>query len=206
MNCFCCSNELTHYKGKMYSWDVVNEVFEWNGGIRKSVFYNFFGESYISDAFILARKIDPKTKLYINDYNIESNNTKSNDMYNLVKKMRAAGVPIDGVGFQCHFNVGQVPKDMEQVMQRFIDLGVEIAVTELDVYIDGGLTDEKVKQQAEDYATVYRTCAKLPKCVGVTVWDWCDKYSYAKDRFADMWDVNIKPKPAVAAVLKALKE
>lgn len=192
----------------MYAWDVVNEVFEWNGTIRtNSPFYKYFGESYISDSFILARKVDPKAKLYINDYNIESNNGKSNDIYNLVKSYRAKGVPIDGVGFQGHFNTGMVPKEFPQVLKKFTDLGVEVAITELDIQIlNQPASKADIEQQAKDYAFVYKACQDLPKCVGVTVWDWCDRYSYTKKTTADMWDVNIKPKPAVEAVKAVLKK
>lgn len=199
---------MTLYRGRMYSWDVVNEAFESNGTIRTdSIFYKTFGEWYITYFFTLARMVDHKTKLYINDYNIESNNGKSNDVYNLVKKLRAQGVPIDGVGFQSHFNVGNVPKEFKQVLQRFIDMGVEVAITELDVSIPNPpATKEQLEQQARDYAFVYKTCQELKKCVGVTVWDWCDRYSYAKLKEADLWDVNLKPKPAVKAVKDVLKK
>lgn len=200
-------NELTRYKGKFYAWDVVNEVFEWNGTIRTdSVFYKNFGESYIADAFTLARKIDPSTKLYMNDYNIESMNGKSNDVYNMVKKLKAQGVPIDGVGFQSHFTAGNVPKEFEQVLKRFIDIGVEVAITELDVQIKPPADKAQLEQQAKDYANVYKICKSLEKCVGVTVWGWVDKYSYTRATEADLWDVNFKPKPAVKAIIDVLKK
>lgn len=98
-----------HYKGQLYSWDVVNEVFDDSGNLRKSLWYNAFGESYIAEAFKLAHAADPIVKLYINDYNIEYNNAKSTALYNLVKKLKGQGVPIHGVGFQGHFIIGQVP-------------------------------------------------------------------------------------------------
>lgn len=199
-------NEVTHYKGKFYAWDVVNEVFEWNGTIRHSIFYNNFGESYISDAFILARQLDPSAKLYINDYNIETFNGKRNDVYNLVKKMKAKGVPIDGVGFQGHFTVGNVPKELEENMRKMSEeLNVEVAITELDIGMQAPADKAKLEQQAKDYAAVYRACQNVKRCVGVTVWDWCDRYSYDIKNLADLWDVNLKPKPAVDAVKAVLK-
>lgn len=199
-------NELTRYKGKFYSWDVVNEVFEWNGTIRTtSIFYKNFGEQYISDAFILARKIDPSTKLYINDYYIESINAKSNDVYNLVKKLKSQGVPIDGVGFQSHFDSGKIPKDFEKNLQRFTDLGVEVALTELDIKIEMPATEAKIKQQADDFASVYRICQNNKKCVGVTVWGISDLYSYTRANQGVLWDENFKPKLAVKEVEDVLK-
>lgn len=211
---------MTHYKGKIYAWDVVNEVFEFNGTLRRdSIYYQNFGESYIADAFILARQTDPSTKLYINDYAIESISDKSNGLYEFVKKLRNEGVPIDGVGFQCHFNIGEQvpavletilkplnPNELEQVLKRFIDLGVEVSLTELDVGSYEQVDDSLLQKQAEDFATSYKICKSLSRCVGVTTWDYTDKYTYAPERSAALWDTNIEPKPAVKAVKKALRK
>lgn len=98
-----------HYKGQLYAWDVVNEAFDDSGNLRRSIWYNTFGESYIGEAFKLAHAADSSVNLYINDYNIEYNNAKSNALYNLVKKLKGQGIPIHGVGFQGHFIIGQVP-------------------------------------------------------------------------------------------------
>jgi endo-1,4-beta-xylanase len=73
--------------------------------------------------------------LYINDYNIESMNNKSMVHAELAKSMLAAGVPIDGVGFQCHFIGGTVPEDLAETMAMFTDMGLEVALTELDVRV-----------------------------------------------------------------------
>lgn len=174
--------------------------------MNHSLYYNNFGESYISDAFVLAKKIDPQAKMYINDYNIEGINDKSDGMYDLVKRMKAKGVPIDGVGFQGHFTVGSIPKDLQKNLERFIALGVEVAITELDISMPGSTDKSKVEQQAKDYAYVFQTCQNLKKCVGVTVWDWCDKFSYNPSNQAELWDVNIKPKPAVDAIKAVLRK
>lgn len=211
---------MTHYKGKVIAWDVVNEVFEFNGTLRRdSIYYQNFGETYIADAFILARQIDPSAKLYINDYAIESINDKSNGLYEFVKKLLSQGVPIDGVGFQGHFNIGGkippeyetilkplIPDEFEQVLKRFIDLGIEVCLTELDVGSYEEVDDSLLKKQAEDFATAYKICKSLSRCAGVTTWDFTDKHTYAPERSAALWDANIEPKPAVQAVKKVLKK
>lgn len=193
---------MRRYKGKIYAWDVVNEVLEENGQLRNNIFYQKFGESYITRAFKLARRADPEAKLYINDYSIEySNSNKTEGMYNLVRKLKSAGVPIDGVGFQSHFHEGGVPVNLEETLKKFIDLGVEVAITELDIQSKGN-----EEQQAKDYAMVFDVCAKLPKCVSVSVWGWSDKYAFNKAGRPSLWDSSLQPKRSVSAVQTVLKQ
>lgn len=191
---------MSHYKGQLYCWDVVNEVFEYNGQLRSSIFSKNFGESFIADAFNAAKKADSSAKLYINDYGIEAVNSKSTGLYNLVKKLKSQGVPIEGVGFQTHLTAGQVPASFEENLRRFTALGVEVALTEVDIASNGNQ-----QQQAKDYAKVFEICQNNNKCVGVTVWGWTDKYSWISGKQACMWDSNFQPKPAVAAVEAVLK-
>lgn len=183
----------------------MNEVIEYNGQLRNSTWSTHFGESFIADAFQIARKSDPAAKLYINDYTIEGINAKSNGLYNLVKKLKGQGVPIDGVGFQAHFSSNGVPSDFEENLKRFIALGVEVALTELDVTIKAPADQNKLQQQAKDFARAYTVCESFSKCVGVTVWGWTDRYSYNRAGMPCMWDDNFKPKPALAAVEAVLK-
>lgn len=173
-----------------------------NGTLRKTIWSENFGESYISEALTLARKTDPKVKLYINEYHSESISSKSTYLYNLVKRLKAKGVPIDGIGFQGHLSVDTgLTADFERNLKRFVALGVEVAITELDVRS----SSDKYAEQAKIYAKVYQICEDVPKCVGVTVWGFTDKYSYAKGSTPCMWDKNFQAKPAVAAVAAVLK-
>jgi len=204
------NDTITHFKGKIYAWDVLNEIFNDDGTNRDSVFHKNFGMKYVSDAFKDAHAVDPTVKLYINDYSTEGKNKKSDALYNLVKQFKSDGVPVHGVGFQAHFLSGQVPQDMESNMKRFADLGLDVAVTELDIRIDLPPTEAKLQQQAKDYAFVVKSCLNIPTCVGVTFWGITDKYSWVPGFFKGQgdalpFDANYKPKPAVAAMLAALK-
>jgi endo-1,4-beta-xylanase len=204
------TTEATHYKGKVYSWDVVNEPFNEDGSFRQDVFFNAFnGSGYIADALRTAHAADPNAKLYLNDFNIEGMGTKSNAMFALVQSLKSQGVPIDGVGFESHFILGQVPSSMQANMQRFAALGVDVAVTELDDRIQLPASQANLQQQASDFAAVVNDCLAVSRCVGVTQWGVGDADSWIPGAFsgfgaATMYDQNYQPKPAFTAVSNAL--
>ncbi|WP_037608559.1 endo-1,4-beta-xylanase [Streptacidiphilus rugosus] len=203
------TTEATHYKGKVYSWDVVNEPFNEDGTLRQDAFYAAMGSGYIADALRTAHAADPGAKLYLNDYNIEGENAKSDAMYNLVSSLKAQGVPIDGVGLESHFILGQVPSTLQANMQRFAALGVNVAVTELDDRIQLPASSANLSQQASDYAAVVNACLTVTGCVGVSQWGVGDADSWIPGTFsgygaATMYDNNYQPKPAYSAVVTAL--
>ncbi|KAH7911076.1 endo-1,4-beta-xylanase C precursor [Hygrophoropsis aurantiaca] len=196
-----CSTLVGHYKGQIYSWDVINEPFNDDGTWRSDVFYNTLGTSYVSIALQAARTADPAAKLYINDYNIEGTGAKSTAMVNLVKQLQADGVPIDGVGIQAHLIVGEVPSTLQANIEQFTALGVEVAITELDIRMTLPSTAALLAQQKSDYQTVIAACNAVSGCVGVTIWDYTDKYSWVPSTFSGQgaacpWDENLVKKPA----------
>jgi endo-1,4-beta-xylanase len=203
------TTEVNHFKGKIFAWDVVNEPFNDDGSLRQDVFFNAMGSGYIADALRTARAADPSAKLYLNDYNIEGENAKSNAMYSLIQSLKSQGVPIDGVGLESHFIVGQVPSSLLANMQRFAALGVDVAITELDDRIQLPTSTTTLNQQATDFATVVKDCLAVPRCVGITQWDVSDADSWVPGTFsgwgaATMFDNNYQPKPAYTAVQNAL--
>jgi len=199
------TDEVTHYKGKIYAWDVVNEVFEENGNLRDSVWHKNLGNNFIAEAFKIAHAADPNAKLYINDYNVESKNAKSDALYKLVSQLKSEGVPVHGVGFQSHFISGGLPHDLTTNLERFSALGLDVAITELDIRIQSPTTPAKLAQQAKEYASVIKSCLSVSRCVGVTIWGVTDKYSWIHDGNPLPWDNNFHAKPAVAAIEAALK-
>ena len=203
------TTEASHYKGQIYAWDVVNEPFNGDGSLVSDVFYKAMGSGYIADALRTAHAADPSAQLYLNDYSIEGENAKSNAMYSLVQSLLAQGVPINGVGFESHYIVGQVPSSLLANMQRFAALGVNVAVTELDDRIQLPASTANLNQQATDYATVVRDCLQVSRCVGVSQWGVGDADSWIPGTFsgwgaATMYDQNYQPKPAYSAALSAL--
>ncbi|MFJ5229136.1 endo-1,4-beta-xylanase [Kitasatospora sp. NPDC088391] len=203
------TTEATHYKGQLYSWDVVNEPFNEDGTLRADAFSNAMGSGYIADALRTARAADPAAKLYLNDYNIEGLGAKSDAMYQLVSSLKSQGVPIDGVGFESHFIVGQVPGSLKANIQRFTALGVNVAITELDDRMPVPASAANLAQQATDYANVVNSCLAITGCVGVSQWGVGDPDSWIPGAFsgygaATMYDDNYQPKSAYHAAVTAL--
>ncbi|MBO9683965.1 MAG: endo-1,4-beta-xylanase, partial [Flavisolibacter sp.] len=123
----------SRYDGKIDSWDVVNEALNEDGTLRNSIFLQKLGDNYIVEAFRLAQKAAPNTKLYYNDYNIEQPKKRAGAI-EIVKKIKAAGVRIDGVGIQGHWHMDNPPlENIEQSIKEFAALGVEVMFTELDL-------------------------------------------------------------------------
>jgi endo-1,4-beta-xylanase len=201
--------EATHYKGDCYAWDVVNEPFNSDGSFVSDPFFNAMGSGYIADALRTAHAADPNAKLYLNDFGIEGENAKSNAMFSLAQSLLAQGVPLNGIGFESHFILGQVPSDMQANMQRFANLGLDVAVTELDDRITLPATSANLTQQATDFSNVVKDCLGVSRCVGVTQWAVGDADSWVPGMFsgqgaATMFDQNYNPKPAFTAVQSTL--
>ena len=88
--------------------------------------------------------------------------------------------------------MGQVPSTFQQNLQRFADLGLDVAVTELDVRMTLPRTTALDTQQAADYKSVVATCLAVTRCVGVTIWDYTDKYSWVPSVFSGQGQIASK--------------
>lgn len=159
------------YKGRIHSWDVVNEAFAdgGSGQHRPSVFQNLLGNGFIEQAFRTARSADPAAKLCYNDYNIEDwNAAKTQGVYRMVRDFKARGVPIDCVGLQAHFGAGGPPASFRTTLSSFAALGVDVQITELDI----------AQAPTAAYANTVRACMNVSRCTGITVWGIRDSDSW----------------------------
>jgi endo-1,4-beta-xylanase len=132
-----------HFKGDIDSWDVVNEVLSDRKGLRGgdegSRWLGIIGPDYIDKAFQFAREADPKAKLVINDYNLESDQRKRDEMVSLVRGMLARNVPVDAVGMQMHISITYPSiAEIRRSIEAFAALGVKVQITEMDVSIYSG--------------------------------------------------------------------
>jgi endo-1,4-beta-xylanase len=206
-----------HYKGKIYAWDVVNEALsDGSGALRTAAPWGPVGRDYIDLAFTEARKIDPATLLFYNDYNLETPGAKQDSAFALVSGMKARGVPIDGIGFQAHLlvnaNGGGAPTQAQLVstFQRFAALGLKIHITELDVRIQvPNPTAAALAGQQQAYTDVVAACLAVSACEAIVVWGVNDGESWIPGTFpgwgqALLFDDTLGRKATYTAVRTAL--
>ena len=206
---------VNRYKDVIYCWDVVNEAITDDRNAadpyRQSPLYKIAGDEFIAKAFEYAREADPKALLFYNDYN-ECDPVKSKRIYEMVKKMKAAGVPIDGIGMQGHYNIyGPTEKEVDDAIKLYKQVVNHIHVTELDIRVneemggqlrfsrEGVNVSDSIKQHlADQYARVFRVFRNhkdVVKCV--TFWNLSDRDSWLGARNYPLpFDTEYKPKMA----------
>jgi endo-1,4-beta-xylanase len=204
------TDEVTHFKGHIWQWDVVNEAFNDDGTMRDTLWLRAMGPGYIADAFRWAHQADPRALLFYNDYNIEGMGPKSDAVFALVKQLRAEGVPINGVGAQGHLDTQYgFPNQMQQNLQRFGNLGLKVALTEVDVRTTLPVTTPEQLAQNADYSQMLEACLLVRQCISYTVWGFGDAYSWVPGAFpsegsADIYDESLQPKAQYFALQQVL--
>ncbi|WP_309134007.1 endo-1,4-beta-xylanase [Cellulomonas sp.] len=192
----------SYYRGKIHSWDVVNEAFaDGSSGARRDSNLQRTGNDWIEAAFRAARAADPNAKLCYNDYNTDNwQHAKTQAVYRMVQDFKARGVPIDCVGFQAHFNSGNpVPSNYDVTLRNFAALGVDVQITELDIEGSGS-------SQAQQYQGVVQACLSVPRCTGITVWGVRDTDSWRASGTPLLFDGSGNKKAAYTSVLNQLNQ
>jgi endo-1,4-beta-xylanase len=185
---------VTHFRdtfpGTVVAWDVVNEAMNVMQGpmggmaiYRDSVFYRELGEGFIAEAFQIARAADPDVALFYNDFGVEgTNGAKSNGTFDMVSALVAAGVPVDGIGFQMHtgpLDQGPNAADFAANVARYAALGLEIEVTEMDVSLCSiGTNVLGLELQRFRYNRILSACFESPACRSVSLWGVADANSW----------------------------
>jgi endo-1,4-beta-xylanase len=209
------TNVVTHFKGVCYAWHVVNEAVDdlHTAGYRDTVFSRTIGPDYIPIAFSAAAAADPDVKLYYTDYGLEILAEKANAVVNIVQDLQARGIKIDGVGLQGHNVVGATPSrsSLATTLRKFTALGLEVAWTEVEIrHSELPPDDSALQQQSNDYAALVGSCLDVPECVGITVWQFTDKYNWvplsiATEGDACLWSKDYQRRPAYDGIVDLLR-
>ena len=186
------------YAGEIYEWDVANEIFQddWDaGGVRLRTEANPFLKAcaedpvaLIGDVFRWAHQADPEALLFLNDYNAEGINNKTNAYYALAQELLADGVPLHGFGAQGHLSLMYgFDNSIQANFERFTALGLKVAVIEADVRMphgeDGEPTPAQIALQAERYDKMLEACLNVPACSSFMVWGFDDARSWVPGVF-----------------------
>jgi endo-1,4-beta-xylanase len=203
---------MTHYKGKIKEWDIVNEaVARDSSGMRLGSGYaetvqnskwaaltdaanhNF---DYIDSAYTYARRADSSVLLFYNDYNCEGMGKKSEMVYNLVTRLKNQKL-IDGIGLQCHYhliadtgvNGAWNLSEMENNLKRLTGLGLRISFTEVDIRIPAprfpmtAVDSANLLRQRNEYASLLRLFLAQPNRECFYIWGVNDTQSWVPDVF-----------------------
>jgi endo-1,4-beta-xylanase len=220
---------VTRYKGKVTGWDVANEVVaDGTGELRTSVnspagtdiFYwaDHLGRNYIDSVFRWANAADPDAKLFINDYNLESDNRKLDSVIKIVNDLKNTGIPIHGIGTQMHISINTSDVGIDNMFQKLAATGLLINVSELDIRINPGntpgftATSALLDQQAQKYKYVaqsYFQYVPAAQRFGITVWNLTDADSWivlsGKQDFPTLFNSSYGKKSAYTGFLQGLK-
>jgi endo-1,4-beta-xylanase len=210
---------LAHFKGKVASWDVINEPVASNGVLVDNIWLRKLGVDYIFKAFKYAHDADPNVKLFINDYGQEFGGKKMTVLLDLVTKAKAKGIKIDGFGFQAHTVARIDPKMFYNNFKRTADAGLLVHLSEIDISVryqqadTFTLTDSIANQQGATWKGIvkaYLTAIPHSQQWGITTWGLGDKDSYFNKGYANidhdypmLFDRNYNPKPAYKGMVEA---
>lgn len=218
------TNVINHFGNKVISWDVVNEAMsdnpstpsDWKASLRKTPWYYAIGDDYVEQAFLIAREAidaDPDlqgVKLYYNDYN-EDNQKKAEAIYNMVKDLNdkyaaAHGGKklIDGIGMQAHYNMSTNPDNVKLSLEKFISLGVEISITELDIMCGSNstITADQAKAQGYLYAQLFKIFKEHAANISrVTIWGMDDGESWRRENSPLPFNADLQHKPAYDGII-----
>jgi endo-1,4-beta-xylanase len=214
------------YRSRIRGWDVVNEALNEDGTLRPTSWLTIIGEDYLAQAFRFAHEADPGAELYYNDYGLE-NAPKRRGAVELVRRLRAEGVPVTGVGLQGHNRMDwPIPAQEDSTIAAFAALGVRVMITELDIdvlpgpggtaadldpYRDG-LPDSVQRALAQRYADLFRVYLRhADDITRVTFWGVADGDSWlnnwpvrGRTNYPLLFDRRHRPKPAFDAVISVV--
>jgi endo-1,4-beta-xylanase len=207
---------VSHFKGKVYAWDVVNEAIDdGSSTYRASKWYTICGEDYIFEAFEAARAADPDALLFYNDYTA-IDPTKRDKIYDLLVKLKAQDL-VDGMGLQGHWNISYPANYLiNDALNKYKSLGLQIHITEMDVSVytsnsdpESAYTDALAQQQTIAYGRYFLAFRTFKEAItGITFWGLADDYTWldnfpvtGRKNYPLLFDENLDPKPAYFEII-----
>lgn len=173
------------YKGKVSSWDVVNEIATDEGKLRDCIWLQKIGPEYIELSFQYAHEADPDAILFYNDYGHEYSAKRRNFVRHLVDSFVVKKVPLHGIGIQMHTNINRSTADLRYAVTSAAVAKVKVHVSELDVAVnpdkkDITFTEELAEKQRRVYYDVAKVMADIPEeyQYGITMWGVNDPGSW----------------------------
>lgn len=210
---------VKHFKGRVASWDVVNEAFKDDGTLDKTtIWYKKLGPDYIARAFQYAHEADPAAILFYNDYGHEYGNFKRRGIVAYVNQLKERGIPIHGIGMQMHTRYNLSDDKFARAIKEVAATGLKVHISELDISLNPEsnkskkLTADLLKQQAAKYKFIVKIYNSIPKSqqFGITNWNvtdgdsWVPK-SYKRPDWPLLFDDKYQKKPAYQGVLDGVK-
>jgi endo-1,4-beta-xylanase len=200
---------VSHFKGNIAGWDVVNEAFNEDGTLRNSIWKQHVGEDYIEKAFIYAKQADSNALLFYNDYNLEFNLAKRDSVISYFNRLKLKGVKVDGIGLQMHIGIlFPSASQISEAINKVVNNNYMLHLSELDISVNQRSEDIEPSealfsaqaQLLENVITAYRQIPNQYQ-YGITVWGVTDKYTWIRSFFSRedyplLYDDNYNPKPA----------
>lgn len=208
---------VTHFKGKVKAWDVVNEAFNEDGSLRESIWLENMGNNYIEKAFIYAHEADPDALLFYNDYNLEWNSRKRNGVLKFFDELRGKGVRVDGMGLQMHIDAcNGKPLEYANAFDDVVDHEYLLHLSEIDISVNPKNKtvenlDDLLYDQAILLGKIVDDYNSLPAAYqyGMTFWGVSDAHSwirgfYNREDYPLLYDDNYQVKPCYCQLKRHL--
>jgi endo-1,4-beta-xylanase len=210
---------VSHFKGKVHSWDVMNEAFDDKGNLIPCIWLEKLGPEYIELAFRYAHECDPTALLFYNDYGQEFAGRKLQAIMAMVQDFKRRGVPISGLGLQMHTVLRMSTEQLAKAIQSAASTGLKVHISELEISVryqkpESFLLDSVLEsQQAQKYIGVFQAYMRIPRVqqFGITTWNVSDADSFRNSKirnhdFPLLFDMNFKPKAAYRALVNEMRK
>ncbi|MDQ3046828.1 MAG: endo-1,4-beta-xylanase [Bacteroidota bacterium] len=207
-----------HCKGKIKSWDVLNEAFNDDGSLRENIWLKNIGESYIEKCFTYAAEADPQATFFYNDFDLESRPEKLDAVLKHFSALKSKGVRIDGIGMQMHISINSpYISDIDQAAMKLESNGFQVHYSEFDItlvrtgklWMRGKHLLKIQGNRMKEIVAGYRKL-NLKYRFGITMWGVSDADSWLTDKNGNdkpvLFNSRYQVKPAYCGFLEGLKE